>query len=140
MAFLTYLTFFVSHWSIFCCAVWIYNLQRFGVQQSEFRNFTRLAIFSGCLSVMSLKGTSRAQRCKLWIISPPSLFVLNGIFLGFWTEEFFSATLHIFSKFWPIKNSLTYTAIEHIFEFLERGFHCEYFMFCKFVDLMFRTW
>jgi len=30
------------------------------------------------------------------------------------------------------------SAIEHIFGFLEREFHCEYFMFEKFVDIMAR--
>jgi len=39
---------------------------------------------------------------------------------------------------WAIKNSLTNSAIEHIFKFLEREFHCEYFMFYKFVDIMSR--
>jgi len=57
--------------------------------------------------------------------------VLNGIFLGFWKEKFFSATSHIFSQNFDqgmgyIKNSLTISAIEHIFKLVERGFHCEF--------------
>jgi len=57
----------------------------------------------------------------------------------------FSLQLHkkiseLLTKGWVISYSLTIGAIEHIFEFLEREFHCEYFMFCKFVDLMSRTW
>jgi len=53
----------------------------------EFRNFTRLAVFSGCLSICDVH--IWAQRCKLWITSPPSFFVLDGIFLAFWKQEFF---------------------------------------------------
>jgi len=71
--------------------------------------------------------------------------VLDGIFLGFWKEEFFSLQLHIFFpkiliRGRTIKNSLTISAIEHFFKFLEREFHCEYFMFYKFVDIMSRSW
>jgi len=70
--------------------------------------------------------------------------VLNEIFLGFWKEEFF---LYNFTYFltiillrgWAIKNSLTICAIEHIFKFLEREFHCEYFTFYKFVDILSRS-
>jgi len=56
--------------------------------------------------------------------------VLNGIFLGFWKEEFFLYNFtyyfpQILTRGWAIKNSLTIGAIEHIFEFLERESHCE---------------
>jgi len=67
--------------------------------------------------------------------------VLNGIFLGFWKEEPF---LYNFTYFpprnlttgWAIKNFLTISDIEHIFGFLQTEFHCEYFMFYKFADIM----
>jgi len=54
--------------------------------------------------------------------------VLDGIFLGFWKEEFFLCnTSHIFSKIlargWANKNSLTIGAVEHIFEFSEKECH-----------------
>jgi len=67
--------------------------------------------------------------------------VLNGIFLGFWKEEFFLNNFtYFFPKIlirgWAIKTSFTISAIEHIFEFLQTEFHCEYFMFYKFVDIM----
>jgi len=57
----------------------------------------------------------------------------------------FSLQLHIFFpkiliRGWAIKNSLTISAIEHVFKFLERVFHCEYFMFYKFVEIMSRSW
>jgi len=88
----------------------------------EFRNFARLTVFSGCLrlSVMAIFGLIRALRCKLWITSYPSFFVLNGIFLGFCKEEFFLNNFtYFFPKIlirgWAINYSLTITAIEHIF-------------------------
>jgi len=70
--------------------------------------------------------------------------VLDGIFLGFWKEEFFLYNFtyffpEILNRGWAIKNSLTISAIEHIFRFLEREFHCVYFMFCKFVDIKSRS-
>jgi len=72
-------------------------------------------------------------------------FVLDKIFLGFWKEEFFPYNFtnffpEILIRGWAIKNSLTISGIEHIFEFLEREFDCEYFMFYKFVDIMSRSW
>jgi len=69
--------------------------------------------------------------------------VLGGIFLGFWKEEFFLYNYTYFFpkiliRVWAIKNSLTVSAIDHILKFLEREFHCKYFMFYKFVDIMSR--
>jgi len=70
--------------------------------------------------------------------------VLDGIFLGFWKEGFFLYNFTYFfpeivTRGWAIKNLLTISAIEHIFKFSERKFHCEYFMFSKFVDIMSRS-
>jgi len=70
--------------------------------------------------------------------------MLNGIFLGFWKEEFFLYNFtyfipNIFIRGWVINYSLTITAIKHIFEFLEREIHCAYFMFYKFVNIMSRS-
>jgi len=72
-------------------------------------------------------------------------FVLDRLFLGFWKEEFFLYNFTYFStkiliRGWAIKNSLTISAIEHMFTFLERKIHCEYFMFYKFVNIMSRSW
>jgi len=63
---------------------------------------------------------------------------------GFWKEKFFLYSFTYFfpkilARGWAIKNSLTIGAIKHIFEFLEREFHCEYFMFYKFADIMSRN-
>jgi len=66
--------------------------------------------------------------------------VLDGIF-WFLERGIFSLQLHTFfpeilTREWAVKNSLTISAIQHIFGFLEREFHCEYFMFYKFVDII----
>jgi len=64
----------------------------------------------------------------------------------FWVFEkrnFFYNFTYFFPEFltrgWAIKNSLTIGAIAHVFRYLEREFHCEYFMFYKFVDIMSNT-
>jgi len=70
--------------------------------------------------------------------------VVDRIFLGFWKEEFFLYNFTYFfpkilTRGWAINKSLTISAIQHIFGVLEREFHCEYFMFYKFVDMMSRS-
>jgi len=79
--------------------------------------------------VLTLKYSSSMSFCAKWNI------------FRFLEKRIFSLQLHIFCKIltrgWAIKNSLTTSDIEHIFGFLERKFHCEYFMSYKFVYIMY---
>jgi len=66
------------------------------------------------------------------------------IFLGFWKEEFFLYNFTYFfpenlSRGWAINYSLTISAIEHIFGFLEREIHCADLILFKVVDSMSRS-
>jgi len=110
-------------------------------RSDEFRNFIRLAVFSGCLSVCDIF-LYRDQMCKLWITTPPSFFVLIGIFLCFLERGIFSLQLLIFfsRNFDQVYHSITISGMEHIFGFLERKFYCTSFMFWKFFDMMSRSW
>jgi len=91
-----------------------------------------MTFFSIGSQVLTLKYYPSLSFCARWNI------------FRCWERGIFSLQLQIFSpkiliRGCAIKNSLTIGAIEHIFKFLEREFHCEYFMFYKFVDIMSRS-